>query len=104
MISSAPQHTIARVSSDGELLPETIPLDEAALSIETGAEDMFDEGNSLDLSPIKISSSMVEVSAYGDDDQHSGSGFDFIEEMLDDTFRYRRQFKAVNRRVYFTLL
>lgn len=58
---------------------------------------MFDEGNSLDLSPIKISHSTVEVSAYGGDgDERSGSGFGFTEEMLDDTFHYRRQVRAVN--------
>ena len=96
MISSAHQYTTARVSSDGELFPEMIPPDAAALSIGAGAEDMFDEGNSLDLSPIKISHSTVEVSAYGDGDEHSGSGFGFTEEMLDDTFHYRRQVKALN--------
>ena len=94
MISSAHQYTTARVSSDGELLPEAIPPDAAAFSIGAGAEDMFDEGNSLDLSPIKISHSTVEVSAYGDGDERSGFGF--TEEMLDDTFHYRRQVKSMN--------
>ena len=96
MISSAHQYTTSRVSSDGELIPEMIPPDAAALSIGAGAEDMFDEGNSLDLSPIKISHSTVEVSAYGDGEEHTRSGFGFTEEMLDDTFHYRRQVKAVN--------
>ena len=97
MISSAHQYTTARISSDGELLPEpTLPDAAAALEIEAGAEDMFDEGNSLDLSPIKISHSTVEVSAFGDGDEGSGSGFGFTEEMLDDTFHYRRQVKALN--------
>lgn len=94
MISSAHQYTTVRISPDGEVIAESIPLDAAALSIDTGAEDMFDEGNSLDLSPIKISHSTVEVSGYGDD--HFGSGFGFTEEMLDDTFHYRRHVKAVN--------
>lgn len=54
---------------------------------------MFDEGNSLDLSPIKISHSTVEVSAaYGGDGD--GSGLGVTEEMLDDTFHYRRQVRA----------
>ncbi len=96
MISSAHQFTTARISSDGEIIVEMIPPDAAAISIGAGAEDMFDEGNSLDLSPIKISHSTVEVSAYGDGDDRSGSGFGFTEEMLDDTFHYRRHVKAVN--------
>ena len=96
MISSAHQYTTAHISSDGEMIPEAVPPDAAATLIEAGAEDMFDEGNSLDLSPIKISHSTVEVSAYGDGDEHSGSGFGFTEEMLDDTFHYRRQLKVAN--------
>lgn len=99
IIGSAHQHTTARISSDGEIIAGAIlPPEAAALStIGAGAEDMFDEGNSLDLSPIKISHSTVEVSAYGGDgDERSGSGFGFTEEMLDDTFHYRRQVRAVN--------
>lgn len=103
MIGSAHQYTTTRISSDGEIIPEAIPPEAAALStmIGAGAEDMFDEGNSLDLSPIKLSHSTVEVSAYGGDEdgdgnERSGSGFGFTEEMPDDTFHYRRQVKAVN--------
>lgn len=96
MISSAHHYTTTRISSDGEVLPEERPPETAAIQSDTGAEDMFDEGNSLDLSPIKISHSTVEVSGYGDDNEHSGSGFGFTEEMLDDTFHYRRHIKAVN--------
>ena len=96
IISSAHRHAIARISSDGEILPETVLPEAAVDPIGTGAEDMFDEGNSLDLSPIKISHSTVEVSGYEDGNDHSGSGFGFTEEMLDDTFHYRRQVKAAN--------
>ena len=96
MISSAHQYTTARISSDGEVIAEVMAPEAAAISLEAGAEDMFDEGNSLDLSPIKISHSTVEVSAYGGRDDQSGSGFGFTEEMLDDTFHYRRHVKAMN--------
>ena len=96
LVTSAHQYTTARISSDGELLPDAISLEAAAVSIEPGAEDMFDEGNSLDLSPIKISHSTVEVSGYENGDERSGSGLGFTEEMLDDTFHYRRHVKAVN--------
>ena len=96
MISSAHQYTTARISSDGEIVADAIPPDLGAIATDMGAEDMFDEGNSLDLSPIKISHSTVEVSAYGDGDERSRSGLNFTEEMLDDTFHYRRHVKAVN--------
>ena len=93
MISSAHQYTTARISSDGEIIT---PPETAANPVDMGAEDMFDEGNSLDLSPIKISHSTVEVSGYGDGNENLGSGLGFTEEMLDDTFHYRRHVKAVN--------
>ena len=97
MITSAHHYTTARISSDGEVLLEVVSPEAAApVSIEAGAEDMFDEGNSLDLSPIKISHSTVEVSGYENGDERSGSGFGFTEDMLDDTFHYRRHVKAVN--------
>ena len=99
LITSAHHYTTGRISSDGEVLLEAISPEAAAaaaVSIEPGAEDMFDEGNSLDLSPIKISHSTVEVSGYENGDERSGSGFGFTEDMLDDTFHYRRHVKAVN--------
>ena len=96
MISSARQYATARISPDGEVIPQADPPEAAAISIDAGAEDMFDEGNSLDLSPIKISHSTVEVSGYEDRNDHSRSDFGFTEEMLDDTFHYRRHAKAVN--------
>ena len=96
MISSAHQYTTASISHDGELIPQAIATEAAAMSIEAGPEDMFDEGNSLDLSPIKISHSTVEVSANGNGFEDSISGFGFTEEMLDDTFHYRRHVKAAN--------
>lgn len=96
LITSTHQYTTARISSDGEVLPDAVFPEAAAISIDTGAEDMFDEGNSLDLSPIKISHSTVEVSGYEGQNENSGSGFGFTEDMLDDTFHYRRHVKAVN--------
>ena len=96
MIGSAHQYTTSRISSDGEVIPEAVPPVAAIASIETGAEDMFDEGNSLDLSPIKISHSTVEVSGYEDENGNFGDGLGFTEEMLDDTFHYRRNVKAVH--------
>ena len=94
MISSAHRYTTTRISSDGEVIPEGVPPEAAAVLDDPGAEDMFDEGNSLDLSPIKISHSTVEVSAFEGGDDRSGSGCGFTEEMLDDTFHYRRHVKA----------
>ena len=96
MISSTHQYTTARISSDGEVIAEAVLPEAAAIPVEPGAEDMFDEGNSLDLSPIKISHSTVEVTGYEDGNDRSGLNFGFTEEMLDDTFHYRRHVKAAN--------
>lgn len=59
---------------------------------------MFDEGNSLDLSPIKIThDETLEVhDDFGDDNGDSGLGFGLGNEMVDDTFHYRRRIKATS--------
>jgi len=53
-----------------------------------GPEDMFDEGNSMDLSPIRLSH-----------DQHEGElgmgGTDYDD--VDDTFDYRRHLAVPSR-------
>ena len=56
----------------------------------TGPEDMFDEGHSLDFSPVKISNGAVDLGCGHNDDE----GFEMTGEIVDDTFHYRRNFKA----------
>ena len=60
----------------------------AARSVGTGPEDMFDEGHSLDFSPVKIANGAVDL---GDG---FAEGFGMTGENVDDTFYYRRNVKA----------
>ena len=96
MITSTHQYATARISKNGDLIPEVGNLDLGFRSVGTGAEDMFDEGNSLDLSPIKIAhdDTMEVRDSYDDGNDSSGSSFEMGNEMVDDTFHYRRHIKA----------
>ena len=87
LFSSSIQTINARISLAGDLLPED---DEqtTAFNVNEGApEDMFDEGNSLDLSPVKYGAK-EDFGLLGD------SGFGTTEHAVDDTFHYRKQVKA----------
>lgn len=90
MISSANQYITTKITDTGDVIP-TFPALDGAISIGTGPEDMFDEGNSLDLSPIKISHPTTEFS---NDirtlNDHNGSNFGMTDEGIDDTFHYRK--------------
>ena len=87
LLSSQTQSTITEVSHTGEIVTAVSDPEIGAKSTATGAEDMFDEGNSIDLSPIKFEGSN---GAY-----FPGSGFDMTDDGIDDTFQYRRQARAM---------
>ena len=93
MLSSIHQHITAQISTADGILIRNAPLAEepeaAALSLGTGPEDMFDEGHSLDFSPVKISNGMVDMGGRYDEE-----GFGMTGESVDDTFHYRRNVKA----------
>lgn len=95
MLTSTHQYITCLLSSSGEISLGAPSFSEGAKPISV-AEDMFDEGNSLDLSPIKIThDETLEVdNAFGDGNDDSGYGFGFGNEMVDDTFHYRRHVKA----------
>ena len=99
MISSTHQYATARIAnSTGELVPDVPSINNSAVSLGdvAGAEDMFDEGHSLDLSPIKIAhdETMEVQGGIGGDNNQSGSRFGMGNEVIDDTFHYRRHVKA----------
>jgi len=98
MLTSTHQYITSLISSSGEVVPGAPGLSDGAQSRIVGAEDMFDEGNSLDLSPIKIThDETLEVpDPFGDGDDCSGLGFGLNNEMVDDTFHYRRHIKATS--------
>ena len=94
MLSSSHRHATAQISAtDGStVVPIASSLAEpeaAALSMGTGPEDMFDEGHSLDFSPVKISNGNVDLGGGYDE-----GGFGMTGEIVDDTFHYRRNVKA----------
>ena len=101
LLTSTHSYITAQISQTGSLIPSADALssdpDLGFRSVGTGAEDMFDEGNSLDLSPIKIAhDETMEVHDGFDDggDGSGSSGFGLGNEMVDDTFHYRRHIKA----------
>ncbi|KAL6720559.1 hypothetical protein ACLMJK_002483 [Lecanora helva] len=81
------RHSIPVImSSDGEIIQTTKAGEESTRLMDTGAEEMFDEGHSLDLSPIRITRDET-IGIQGDDDC---SAFGMGNEVIDDTFHYRR--------------
>lgn len=97
LLSSTHRYSTALISHSGETILEAPDFAEGPKSMGTGAEDMFDEGNSLDLSPIKITHDETMEMHDGFDEGHdnSGSGFGLGNEMVDDTFHYRRHIRAI---------
>lgn len=89
LLSSQTQTIHARISLAGDLIPDDEEHETTFKTSEGAAEDMFDEGNSLDLSPIKFGNT-EDLGFLGD----SGTGFGFTEHGLDDTFHYRKQVRA----------
>ena len=96
VISSAHQHVTAQISRNADLISAVGESDRDFRSLGTGAEPMFDEGNSLDLSPIRIArDATLEVyGGYDGGHEHSEPSFEIDNEMVNDTFHYRRHVKA----------
>ena len=101
MLAFASNYASATISvNDGSLLaPDSMPmventeLEAATLSIGTGPEDMFDEGNSLDLSPIKLSHGVIRRGE-GLEGFPTDEGFGMTQatdEDIDDTFLFHRR-------------
>ena len=86
-LCSSLQFTSVLVSSCGQvIIQESNSSDGGARLANAEAEDMFDEGNSLDLSPIKITQDDTITCEDDDGSLNSGMG----NEIIDDTFHYRR--------------
>ena len=89
LLSSQTQTMEARISLAGDLIQDAEVSENLFRSNGSGAEDMFDEGNSLDLSPVKFGTT-TEFAILGD----SGSGFGVTDHGLDDTFHFQKHVKA----------
>ena len=94
ILSSAQKYATTILSESGEPIRESQELVTGMdQTLDAGAEVMFDEGHSLDLSPIKITHD--ETVGIEDENETSGLGFEMGNEMVDDTFHYRRHVRAV---------
>lgn len=85
MLGNAHNYATLSLSADGAILPEK----ESRGILDTEPDDRFDEGNSMDLSPIKLSQEDTTTKfpnvSPGSSDRWGGS------DDLDDTFSYRRR-------------
>ena len=81
MLSNLHNYVTAQIMSNGEGIVQSLK----SHSFGAGPEDMFDEGNSFDLSPIRIPQENSEGS-FG----HDESGNWNHSDAIDDTFHYRR--------------
>ena len=96
LLSSTQSYTTARITIDGEVIPEERKAQTELQTEGVGAEVMFDEGHSFDLSPIKIAHDETLEVPEGIDEGNisSGSGLGMDNDMVDDTFHYRRHVRA----------
>lgn len=89
MLTSLHNFAIGRINKEGELKSMS-----GKTEVGAGPEEMFDEGNSLDLSPLKESQGDMLT-----DIQNRSPGNEHLDQWTapdeaDDTFEYRRQRKA----------
>ncbi len=90
MLGSTQNYTTAQTMSNGQGILQ--PL--RAKSFGAGPEDMFDEGNSFDLSPVKIPPEGESAEILEETLGHGQSGqWDFSDD-VDDTFHYRRKARS----------
>ena len=85
------QFSSVLLSNSGQVIIQASNISEGVARLANAdAEDMFDEGNSLDLSPIKITQDDTITYEDGDGSLNSGMG----NQIIEDTFHYRRFVRA----------
>jgi len=85
MLGNAHNYTTLSLSADGAILPEK----ESGGTLNCEPDDRFDEGNSMDLSPIKLSQEGMTTKF--PDVSPGSSGRWGGSDDLDDTFSYRQR-------------
>lgn len=93
MLSTTQNFTSVQIMSNGQGIIQSLN----ARSFGAGPEDMFDEGNSIDLSPVKIPPKKEQTEVLEGSSGHGQSGhLDFSDDVddVDDTFHYKRQGKV----------
>ena len=87
MLGNAQNYMIGSVYDEGT---EAALLDEQEM-VPAGPEDMFDEGNSMELSPIKLFRQRDATGSQEDSTDSGISGHWNVSGDVDDTFHFRRQ-------------
>lgn len=88
MVTNTHNYVVVSLNTDGVVVP--VPL--SGRTISSGPDDRFDEGNSMDLSPIKISQDSTTANLIGGLTESSNQWGQTVD--LDDTFDYRRPLKV----------
>ena len=94
IIGNASNHTVVRVLDEGEspALESQLAMMTATAGRETpsllGPEDMFDEGNSMDFSPVKLSTNHGTKVLRAEEMRVGAGGWN--DEEMDDTFDFKR--------------
>lgn len=91
LFGSSRSRVICRILNEGETLdsshmPTRLPPMSAAGFSERGPEDMFDEGNSMDLSPVRLSTGTFTRAINFDEDMSMMEG----NSEMDDTFDFKK--------------
>ncbi|MCJ1427861.1 hypothetical protein MMC29_005767 [Sticta canariensis] len=94
MLGNAHNYVVGLISRNEEraALPKKTEITSA------GPEDMFDEGNSLDLSPIMVSHGEASIEAGGDSPKFGHSAQWTVSDKVDDFFHYRRHTRSSSRK------
>lgn len=86
MLSNLHNYATAKISHHGKLIPWSGENERIC----SGPEDMFDEGNSLDISRMKNSQNEMTKETLGDSLGNGVTGQWVVSDEVDDTFQYRR--------------
>ena len=86
MLSSMHNYATAQIMSNGQGILQPLK----AKSFGAGPEDMFDEGNSFDLSPVRIPSEEGPADNFKNSPGHDQSGSSNLSDDIDDTFQFKR--------------
>ena len=88
MYANAQNYVLRHTDGEDEAQSDIPSLGPPTASINGGPEDMFDEGNSMDLSPIKINQHFYATNLQ---DDFTEGGTEGVSEIVDDTFDYRKR-------------
>ena len=91
MLSSPQNYTTVHVMINGQGILQPLK----AKSFGVGPEDVFDEGNSFDLSSIKVSADGALTNDLEDSSGHDQTGQWNLSEDIDDTFHYKCQDRPI---------